>query len=179
MLFLCTAILAQRDFSETRIKISPKSELIIAGSTNVNKFDCKFDSDLIKGNREIEYSKGEKEIRFKGLSLKLATDAFDCAHRRMNEDLQDLLKFDEYPAIVLEINKVELISEEFVRAFITVNLAGGQKDYELPVHINDNNFEGEFNINIRDFGLEPPKKAMGLVQVREIIEVQFNLKVLR
>tara|TARA_R100000789_G_C2918324_1_gene125511 strand:- start:307 stop:411 length:105 start_codon:yes stop_codon:yes gene_type:complete len=34
-------------------------------------------------------------------------------------------------------------------------------------------------MNIRDFGLEPPKKALGLIEVDELIEVQFDLKVSR
>ncbi|MGA8855335.1 MAG: YceI family protein, partial [Christiangramia sp.] len=77
------------------------------------------------------------------------------------------------------IDHVELISPEYQKAFITVKLAGKTNHYNLPVMINEDRFKGKFKMNIRDFGLEPPKKALGLIEVDEQIEVQFDLKVSR
>jgi hypothetical protein len=70
-----------------------------------------------------------------------------------------------------------LISKEYLKVFITVKLAGKENHYDLPVQIDEEQFIGKFKMNIRDFGLEPPKKALGLIEVDEEIEVQFNMKV--
>lgn len=168
---------AQADFEKETIKILPESELIIAGSTNVNKFDCKFDIDLISDWREIRYSQEDNFLHFNDLKLHLLTKGFDCGHKKMNADFQDLLMCEKYPEIEIKINRIELFSEEYSKAYITVMLAGEVNNYDLPVKISENRFQGKFKMNIRDFGLQPPKKALGLIEVDEEIEVQFNLKV--
>ncbi len=176
VVLLGLSLQAQKDFEKEMIMILPESELIIAGSTNVNKFDCKFNISLISNWQEIKFTREDKFLRFHQLFLPLKTTGFDCGNKRMNSDFQDLLMCDQYPEIRIQINQIELYPGEFNKAFITVQLAGKTKDYELPVLVSQDYFKGKFKINIRDFGLEPPKKALGLVEVDEMIEVLFNLK---
>lgn len=178
-LLFCTCLVAQKDFEKENLRILPQSELIIAGSTNVNRFDCRFDIGLITDSRTIKYSVEESCLRFPDLNLNLTTNGFDCGNKRMNEDFQDLLKSDQYPEINININKVQLISNQYAKAFITVRLAGKENIYNLPVQIENDRFKGKFRMNIRDFGLEPPTKALGLIEVNEEIEVQFNLLIQR
>lgn len=167
---------AQGDFEKGRISILPDSELIIAGSTNVNRFNCRFDIRLICKPQNFIYSEDKEYLRFEDLELHLLTKGFDCGNKRMNSDFQDLLKDKKYPEIVILVDRVELISEEFAKAYIEVSLAGKKNKYNLPIHLDENKFSGKFKIDIRDFGLKPPKKALGLIEVDETIEVQFNLK---
>ena len=167
--------MAQKDFEKATIMILPGSELIISGSTNVNKFNCRFNIDLITEEQQIKYiQEGDFSI-FSDLKLDLLTNGFDCGNKRMNSDFQDLLLRENYPEIVIELDRIQSISTEYRKAYVTVHLAGKSKNYNLPVIIKEDCFTGKFKINIRDFGLEPPKKALGLIEVDETIEVQFNL----
>lgn len=174
-LLFCASLMAQKDFEKESIKILPQSELTIVGSTNVNKFECRFDTDHIARKRSVKYTSEDNCLRFPDLSLDLVISGFDCGNRRMNEDFCDLLKSEEYPNIQIKIDQVKLITSEYVKAFITVELAGRQNKYNLPVNIGEGSFKGKFRLNIRDFGLEPPTKAFGLIEVDKEIEVQFNL----
>ena len=167
---------AQKDFDRETIMILPESDLVIAGSTNVNKFECVFNISLISDWKEIKISREDKFLRFHELYLPLKTEGFDCGNKRMNADFQDLLMCEKYPEIRIKLNQIELYPGEFNKAYITVELAGQKKDYDLPVLVDKDHFKGKFKINIRDFGLDPPKKALGLVEVDEMIEVLFNLK---
>ncbi|MDR5591923.1 YceI family protein [Christiangramia sp. SM2212] len=177
ILFFSIVLTAQKDLEKETIYILPESELVIAGSTNVNNFECKFNIQLICEPKNFSYSLEEENIIFRNLDLKLLTEGFDCGNKRMNADFQDLLMNENHPMIIIQVKRVELISSEYAKAFIKVTLAGKNKNYELPVHLNEEHFMGKFKINIRDFGLEPPTKALGLIEVDEMIEVQFNLKV--
>lgn len=170
---------AQKDLEKETIMILPDSELIISGSTNVNKFDCKFNIELITNEKQIKYTQEDNLINFSNLKLNLLTEGFDCGNKRMNSDFQDLLQCEKYPEIVIELDRIESISAEYIKAYVIVHLAGKSNTYHLPVIIDKDRFKGKFKMNIRDFGLEPPTKALGLIEVDEIIEVQFNLKVLR
>ena len=177
---ICGLILqAQADLEKGNIKILPESELIITGSTNVNKFDCKFNIELISDWKEIKYIQEGNFLNLSNLKLHLLIEGFDCGNKRMNADFQDLLMCEKYPEIEIKIDRIELISSEYTRAYITVKLAGKLNHYNLPVQVYEDHFKGKFKMNIRDFGLEPPKKALGLIEVDEQIEVQFNLIVSR
>lgn len=175
-LIAVTTLTAQEDFQNVQVKASPDSELVIIGSTNVNKFYCHFNIELINKPIPVKFAESDTEIKFDEVKLRLVTNGFDCGNKRMNSDFQDLLVADHYPEIVIEINKVTLISASYVKANISVNIANKVKNYDLPVKIENNRFEGKFKINIRHFGLEPPKKALGLIEVDEMIEIQFNMK---
>lgn len=179
LLFFPMLINAQKDLEKETIMILPESELIISGSTNVNKFDCRFNIELISSEKQIKYTQEENLITFSDLKLHLLTEGFDCGNKRMNSDFQDLLQCEKYPEIVIELDRIESISTEYSKAFVKVHLAGKSNAYNLPVIIIKDRFKGKFKINIRDFGLEPPTKALGLIEVDEQIEVQFDLKVLR
>ena len=167
---------AQADLTSLEIKILPGSSLIIAGSTNINKFDCKFNMELINDWREVKFIREEKYLTFQDLVLQFETKGFDCGNKRMNSDFQDLLMCDKFPVIEIQIDRVELFPGEFNKAYITVELAGKTNKYDLPVKISQDHFNGKFKMNIRDFGLEPPIKALGLIEVDEEIEVLFDLK---
>ena len=97
----------------------------------------------------------------------------------MNSDFQDLLKSDSHPKIVIDVVQVRNLASEEPVAEIRVELAGQTNHYKLPVQIHEHRFKGKFSMNIRDFGLEPPKKALGLIIVDEHIEVAFDLKLAR
>lgn len=176
-LFTFILVSAQKDMKKETVNLLKSSELVIAGSTNVNKFNCEFDISKISGERTIRYREASSELTFEDLELHLRIDAFDCGNKKMNADFQDLLVSEDYPEIVISINRVDVFSEEYVKAYITLEIAGIKNQYELPVHLVKNRLIGKLKLNIRDFKLEPPKKALGLIQVDEMIEVQFNLKV--
>lgn len=178
LLFFPVLSNAQKDFEKETFMILPGSALSISGSTNVNKFDCKFNIDLTTAKQQIKYIQKENFIIFSDLKLHLLTNGFDCGNKRMNSDFQDLLLNEIYPEIVIELDRIQSFSAEYIKAYVTVRLAGKSKNYNLPVLIKEDCFEGKFKINIRDFGLDPPKKALGLIEVDESIEVQFDLKVL-
>ncbi|MEE2772268.1 MAG: YceI family protein [Bacteroidota bacterium] len=176
-IFIHMLLLAQTEVESTALRLLPQSKLMITGSTNVNTFHCVFDTEKISGQREILYTVIDQCILLDDLDIRLRAAAFDCGNRRMNEDFCDLLQSDRFPEIRISILKIQPISEQYCRAFVKICLAGEQQQYDLPVLISDSHYQGKLQLNIRDFGLEPPKKALGLIEVDEEIEISFDLQV--
>ena len=61
-------------------------------------------------------------------------------------------------------------------------MAGIAKSYQIPEELNqedDLHIKGILNLDICDFNLEPPKKALGLIVVKNMIEINFDLLVKR
>lgn len=171
---------AQNGFHERKVTVLPSSQLAINGDTNINKFQCDFDTAYLKEAQKVYYSRKDSIMNFTGAVLILNNQGFDCGNKGINQDFHDLIKSDEYPEIHLEISKVKLRTKAFGVATICITMAGNQRYYEVPININNGEiaeFQGELELNIRDFNLEPPKKLFGIIVVKDEIEITFDLQV--
>lgn len=180
LLFMGAFSNAQNGFHNVNVKVLPSSQLAINGDTNINKFECTFNTSYLQKEQEITYSRKDSIMEFTGALLKLHTKGFDCGNKGINQDFHDLIKSDKYPEILLEISKVRLRTKTFGVATICITMAGKQKFYEVPVNIKNGEtaqFQGELELNIKDFNLEPPKKLFGIIVVKDDIEISFDLKV--
>jgi hypothetical protein len=180
LLFSVAFTNAQNGFQERKVTVLPSSQLSIDGDTNINKFECIFDTQFLKEAQKVHYSRKDSIMNFTGAVLVLNTLGFDCGNKGINQDFHDLIKSDQYPEILLEINKVKLRTKEFGVATICITMAGKQKFYDVPINIKDGKiaqFQGKLELNIKDFDLEPPKKLFGIIVVKDEIEIGFDLKV--
>lgn len=180
LLFTGALSQAQDSFHVKKVRVLPSSQLAINGDTNINKFECVFDTDHLNEAQKVYYSRKDSIMSFTGAILSLNTQGFDCGNKGINRDFHDLIKSEEYPEILLEISKVKLRTKNFGVATICITMAGIQKFYEVPININDGDiaqFQGELELNIKDFNLAPPTKLFGIIVVKDEIEIGFDLKV--
>lgn len=171
---------AQGSYQPTQIEVLPASELSITGDTNINTFECNFNASYTKEAQKIFYSHNKSQINFNGAILKLNTEGFDCGSKAINKDFHALIQSEKHPEILLEVNKVKIQSPSKGLANVCITIAGIQKFYDVPVQIKNDevaHFQGVLGLDINDFGLEPPKKLFGIIQVKDEIEINFDLKV--
>lgn len=167
--------------NETKsVSIEPESQLVIKGTTNVSSFKCKFDIKEINNPILLYYKVIDDKMVFEKAKLVLNNDCFDCGHRGINSDFMDLLKSDEYPEILLELKEIKMESNrtDEVNALVKLCIAGKSKLYHLPLHYKEDSdiqVRGTLKLNITDFGLKAPKKALGLIVVSEEIEIKFDM----
>ena len=173
--FTTTAIV-----QNTNISVAPESELLIKGTTNVNSFKCVFNIKEVDKAIPIYYKVTNDRIEFEKANLILDNNCFDCGNKGMNRDFMALLKSDEYPEIVLELKELKIVDNTTsnMNAKVKLTLAGISKNYMVSLKAKDNEpmeVSGNLRLNITDFGLEAPKKALGLIVVSENIEIKFQL----
>lgn len=169
---------AQQDYDHKTIKVLATTRLFIQGEANIKKFSCVFNPHYFDGQKEVMYVKEKNTIRFKNAILNLRNEGFNCGNKAIDKDFHELLKTEESPKITLELTQITLLDDNKgeVQAFITI--AGHTKEYTFPVDIRSSpidRFVGRLKLNIRDFNLEPPKKMMGLIVIKEEIEINFDL----
>lgn len=157
------------------VDIKKDSEIIIKGTSSVNTFKCNYHHQIEVVENEITYKKNQASYLLENAKIALDANAFDCGGRRINSDFRELLDTENHPHIEIKIQQIKIKNNQ-VTADAKVNLAGKSKTYTFPIETpEENNFIGDLCINITDFGLEPPKKMMGLIVVDEIIDIEFNL----
>lgn len=167
---------------KTSVMIAPNSKLLIIGKTNVNSFKCNY--NVLKLNKPIpvHFKKHGDKISFEKTTLVLDNMNFDCGGPGINNDFQELLKTKTYPKVFIklkEINK-DQNNESLVQALVDLEIAGITKSYTVPVELKEEgmmSIKGVLALNIRDFNLEPPKKALGMIVVKDVIEINFELAI--
>lgn len=171
---------AQNGTNNRTIEIMPDSKLTITGDTNVSKFLCEFDSEMIPSTRKVKVSGNQEELHFENAILTLDNTGFDCGSKGINKDFHALIQTEEYPEISLELKKICIDTPTRATADLIITIAGERKAYRVPVKIIDGEipqYRGDLNLNINDFNLKPPKKMFGLIVVKEDIDINFNLNV--
>lgn len=167
-------------YNDTSVLITSESHLFIKGKTNVSKFKCEFNINQINEPIPLYYKVIDNKLVFEKAKLTLDNHCFDCGSKGINRDFRALLKSEEYPEIQLylkEIKKIEANPAE-VNALLELCIAGKSKSYRMPLLIDDDEnicVSGSLKLDITDFNLEAPKKALGLIVVSEDIEINFQL----
>lgn len=183
LLFLglsCLAFTTKLIRHSTKVVISSDSQLFIKGSTNVNTFTCEFNIKQLNTPIPLYYHEIEDKLVFDKAKLVLENTCFDCGNKGMNKDFMALLKSDEHPEILLSLKEISNIKHNpsTVNTLVELTIAGASKTYHLPVQIATEEqikVSGTLKLNIEDFGLEAPKKALGLIKVSENIEIHLRL----
>ncbi|NJW52328.1 YceI family protein [Salinimicrobium oceani] len=180
LVLFCGSIIYAQDYQKKQITILPASNLTIIGDSNIAKFQCKFDTSYLEGTQQISFTQTGHQIKFQGASLTLNNRGFDCGSKGINSDFHDLLQTRKHPEIVLELNEVALSSNNKGLATIYISIAGKKKHFQVPVSIKNGaiaQFQGILSLNIKDYDLEPPKKLFGMIVVKDVIEIEFDLHV--
>lgn len=167
-----------QDFEEKSVDILSTTRLSIDGEANVKNFTCIFNSGYLERKKKISYSTDGKKIYFKNAVLNLRNEGFNCGHKAIDKDFHLLLKTKEYPKVIFEMMSFTLKEDQKGEAEVMIEIAGIRKKYVFPVSLRPspiNRFVGKLKLNIRDFDLEPPKKLMGLIVIKEEIEISFDL----
>ena len=162
----------------TSVLITPDSELVIKGTTNINSFKCKFNIKEINKPIPLYYNVVNDKIVFERARLVLDNECFDCGNKGMNKDFMKLLKSDEYPEIELQLKEVDKNNGSQINALLELRIAGKSKSYHVPLLVKDKVdifVSGTLKVDITDFNLEAPKKALGLIVVSDDVEIGFHL----
>ena len=180
LVLFCGAVTHAQNFQKREITVLPSSDLTIIGDSNIAAFQCEFNNSYLEDSQNISYSQTGNKIEFQGAVLILNNRGFDCGSKGINRDFHDLLQSDDHPQILLTLNKVVLSSPQKGMATVGITIAGKERFYEVPVTIKNAaiaEFKGKLLLNIKDYGLEPPKKLFGMIVVKDVIEIKFDLLV--
>ena len=166
---------------ETRVWVAPESEVVIIGTTNVNAFICKYNVQELEVPVQLTYNEKVEQIQFQNAKLKLANDCFDCGGKAINRDFRELLKTEKHPQVELKLLHVDPLETDAQKIGVgmEITIAGVARKYETTlscIQSGDICVNGTLGLRLSDFGLEPPRKVMGMIKVDDEIQVQLTLK---
>ncbi len=178
LLMLITGIGYAQD--TVSVKIRPVSTLEIHGKTNINSFTCAQTHTLPEDIKEITLCQDGSMIGFINAELVIPVNDFDCGHKIMTKDFQEILESDKNPFLRIRLHSVRTTSTGML-ADVSIRIAGVSQRYKIPVTVSNNNTAltgiGERQVKFSEFNLDPPVKFMGMVKVKEELNITFNISI--
>jgi hypothetical protein len=163
------------------------SDFYINGETNVNQFECGLKQINSSAPIIIFSTWSEGTILFEGLMLKYQISNFKCEIAAMNKDLHSTLNANEYPNLYLKINDIQIhkdnteIERLRVSSNVSITLSGKEVDYEIKngevINYSESllSLSGKQSLKMTDFGITPPSKFFGMIQVTDKLDVNFEI----
>lgn len=166
---------------ETKVRVAPDSEVLISGTTNVNEFTCKYNLEELELPIRLAYDDKAEQIQFSNAQLKLANDCFDCGGKAINKDFRDLLQTEKHPQVELRLLYVDPPKQENqqIGVGMEIKIAGVTRNYKTQLYCEQQGnicVDGTIALKLTDFGLEPPRKALGIIKVHDEIKVRIALR---
>lgn len=161
--------------------LAEESRLWIDGTSSVNSFTCHAEemdgTGVLKGRDAVTGSESPALIT-------VQVPALDCGNRRMNKDLRDAMKADEFPTITFRLDYAERVHAPGdslrVQVVGTLTLAGQSREVVVLMtaeRLADGRYRGtgKKDLKMTDFGITPPTALLGLVKARDEITIGFEL----
>jgi len=169
--------------AQTKWLISESSSLSVNGSTNINKFSC--DIPNCDQADTLTVWKRDKGIMLTGC-INPAVLSFDCHKAMMTHDLRKTLKAKRYPRLhikFLTLSNLPQLSNKpvAVTGQVEIEIAGVKKLYTVNYQISTDtdriiHLLGSRDLHFSDFNLVPPRKLGGMIETKDLLRVEFQLK---
>ncbi len=122
-----------------------------------------------------------------GVTLTFPVSAIDCGDSGMNGQLRSALKAKQYPTIAFglpasEVARALNAGPVPVRVNGQLTIAGETRPVQTEVTVTrtpgqELQVRGEQSLKMTDFGVKPPVLMLGLLKVRDLVHVAFDVVV--
>ncbi|HKJ33454.1 MAG TPA: YceI family protein [Balneolales bacterium] len=176
-----------------RYYVQDGSKIWIDGKTTVNNFSCSSKNVngygvLVDTAQSMRTSLPTTYHKTK-VHVTLPVNTMDCGKKRMNKDMYHAMKAQKYPSIKYDLLNVKNFTKSDTSSkWFTVNttgqltIAGKSRVIHMTVDghmLPDGRFhvEGQKNLDMTSFGIDPPSPFWGLIKTKDEITVHFDLYV--
>ena len=171
--------------------LGTSSVLKVNGKTNINNFSCLLQKKFSKKSYLYKTNPDTSVIRFANTVLKIPTKEMDCRKKAITKDFYKILEADEFPFIIIELQEVinqdyytseDLDSQDVFLTKINITITDVSRSLSIPVRVTRKDsfsfrISGSANIKLSDFGIQAPKAMLGLIKVKNAIDIEFDLEI--
>jgi hypothetical protein len=165
--------------------VSQNSSLSVSGSTNINTFSCVIPSYDQADTLTVNENNNAGAVILSGM-IDLSINSFDCHNSGMTKQLQKTLNEKQFPMLhirFLSLNSLPAMSSkpEPIKGLVDIEIAGVNKRFEINYLMSKDeenviHLLGSRDLNFSDFKLIPPRKLGGMIQTKDLLTVEFQLK---
>jgi hypothetical protein len=175
--------------SAIRLRLDPTSEVSIEGTSSMHAFHCKTNKIMAYVDVDPGYTKDLTKIARPIASVKvnIVVRTLTCGNGQMDKNMYSTLDADKNPIIKYTMSGYDILDGSAKpSAFVakttgTLVISGQEKVISMKINaerLSDGKAtaQGEENVLMTDFGIQPPSFMFGTLKVGNEIKVKFNLK---
>lgn len=165
--------------------ISKSCSLKVAGSTNINKFNCEITNYYRPDTLTIQNFGNNGNVKISG-KMELNVNNFDCHNPVMTADLRKTLKVKTFPHVIINFVSLDQYPDfkdrsGQIRGKVNIELAGITKQFDVNYKFlssahNSLVLVGTRNVNFSDFKIVPPRKLGGMIETNNELGIEFCLQ---
>jgi hypothetical protein len=187
---MAVAVTAQaQSASAIRLRLDPTSEVTIEGTSSMHAFHCQTNKIMAYVDVDPGYTKDLTKIARPIASVKvnIVVRTLSCGNGQMDKNMYSTLDADKNPIIKYTMSGYDILDGSAKpSAFVakttgTLVISGQEKVISMKINaerLSDGKAtaQGEENVLMTDFGIQPPSFMFGTLKVGNEIKVKFNLK---
>lgn len=168
--------------------VSEASTMTIYGTANVTDWEAEVKTIrgevIIRNPGRSDWSNAEASW-FESVEITIPVEDIDADSRRMNRNMYDYLKEDDYPNItytLVEAQELALLDNSGIVLTVRgmISAAGESVEIIHDVEITENEsgdivISGSQDLLMTDFGIDPPTALLGSVRARDEMTIEFEL----
>lgn len=118
------------------------------------------------------------------LAVTVPVEQLDGGKNKMNRDLREALRYEEYPDIRFIWDELTFTGATDTGRMAKVNgrviIAGEERATQFSANLGINEWSqivaaGSVELNMRDFNIDPPKALFGVIRTDEVVNLKFEL----
>ncbi|MBK9249248.1 MAG: YceI family protein [Ignavibacteria bacterium] len=170
--------------------IEDKSRLYISGSSNVNTFECNSRDKSAPISFDFTLNDKGDTLRLSNAMLLLYTKNLDCSNSRMNADLCDAMKANQYPTIKIDLlgammmggANFEDVEGDWKPLKVLANLTITNVTKRVVLEVKARRIEGNKyrfvsvkDVHMTDYNVQPPEVMLGMIKVNNLIKLNIDI----
>ena len=183
MMFLAGSVLAQ----DVTLNIQGQPQMHIDGEANVRSWDAaveQVEGRLVIAQVEEMTLENMTPDLFKEMTLTIPVKSIESGSGGLTRNIHKYLNADDHPNITFTLNEVNEIEVQGESALITatgtINANGVDQEVTMQVTASLNadgsvNFQGEQDLLMTSFNIEPPTAVFGTVRARDEMVISYNV----
>jgi polyisoprenoid-binding protein YceI len=160
----------------------------VTGSSNIVNFTCRasrVDVSVLAAPEDFDRTKSDGLPAVRSAALEVPVRLLDCGIAMQNKDLFETLNATNHPSISFSLADYVVERDQpagSVRMQGLLRIAGTERVVVLHGRVfrdvaGQFILRGERAVDVRDFGIKPPRRFLGLLRVQNEVTVHFEVAV--
>ena len=156
---------------------SARAQFEVSGTSTVRGWSCPVEGAM-------EATPGQSSDPLPGfpsglqsVTITVQVQEFDCPEEEMNEHLQEAMEASQHPEIVFELQQYSMAGDT-AAASGAITIHGVTKPITFEIELVESadgvRGVGQTEVNMTEFGVTPPSVWLGLLNVGEVVTIDFD-----
>lgn len=189
LLFLLASV-GSLQAQSSNYTLMDQSTMTIEGTSTIHDWECDVQEMQADINLDSSSFEGAKSNPVSSLSLTIPVESIESGKGGMNRKMYGALDEKKHPNIIFELTGTEFITQPQatngndanyqLTATGMLTIAGTTNEVSFPVEttIQDDGsykFMGSYEINMKDYNVDPPSAMLGTIKSGEMVTVSFEV----